>query len=151
MQTCFVGIDSGSTSAFAVLDVDGRLVEVSSSKKGEGDGFLFGSLGKYSLVTVACDTNPPSKAARRLKRTFGCRLYFPKNSLSTLEKEVLCRDFRVGNSHERDALASVLKYYRAMAGKLRQLSRRVKSRPVVGIDAAARRMISGERIADILR
>ena len=94
MRSFIAGIDAGATSAYAIMTLDGEVIEVKSRKDAKGD-FLFESLAKYSPIFIACDTNPPSQAARKLKRSFSARLYYPAKSLSIIEKDMICKDKNV--------------------------------------------------------
>jgi len=150
LQSFIAGIDSGSTSAFAIMALDGEIIEINSRKDAPGD-FLFESLAKYSPIFIACDTNPPSQAARRLKRSFGARLFFPHKSLPILEKELMCRGSAVRNAHERDALASAIKCQHALSSKLRQLRRRLSDAGALdSYEVIARGMLSGKSVNDLL-
>ena len=150
MQSFIAGIDSGTTSAYAIMTLDGEIVEVKSRKDAKGD-FLFGSLAKYSPIFIACDTNPPSQAARKLKRSFAARLYFPPKSLPVIEKDLMCRGLGARNAHERDALASAIKCQHALSSKLRQLKRRLSERGASdSYEVIARGMLFGKSVADLL-
>jgi uncharacterized protein len=150
LQSFIAGIDSGSTSAYAVMTLDGEVIEVKSRKDAKGD-FLFESLAKYSPIFIACDTNPPSQAARKLKRSFSARLYCPSKSLPVIEKDTICKDRNVRNAHERDALASAIKCQHALSSKLRQLKRRLSERGASdSYELIARGMLFGKRVSDLL-
>lgn len=150
MQSFIAGIDSGSTSAYAIMTLDGEVLEVKSRKDAPGD-FLFESLAKYSPIFIACDTNPPSQAARKLKRSFAARLYFPAKSLPIIEKDLLCRGLGAKNAHERDALASAVKCQHALSSKLRQLKRRLSERGASdSYEVIARGMLFGKSVHDLL-
>ncbi|MFA6329107.1 MAG: DUF460 domain-containing protein [Candidatus Micrarchaeia archaeon] len=150
MQSFIAGIDSGSTSAYAVMTLDGEIVEIKSRKDAQGD-FLFESLAKYSPIFIACDTNPPSQAARKLKRSFSARLYCPSKSLPIVEKELMCRGLAAKNAHERDALASAIKCQHSLSSKLRQLRRRLSEAGALdSYEIIARGMLSGKNVSDFL-
>ena len=147
MAGYIAGIDAGATSAYAIIALDGEVVEV-KSKKDAGRAFLFESLGKFSPLFVACDTNPPSRSARRLKRAFACKLFFPNRSMPVLEKETMCKGIAVRNAHERDALASAMKCHNFLSSKLRQLKRRLSERGAQdSFEVVARGMLSGKRVS----
>lgn len=150
MQSFIAGIDSGSTSAYAIMTLDGEIIEIKSRKDAQGD-FLFESLAKYSPIFIACDTNPPSQAARRLKRSFCARLYHPLKSLPVVEKELMCRGSGAKNAHERDALASAIKCQHALSSKLRQIKRRLSERGASdSYEVIARGMLFGKSMTDLL-
>jgi predicted RNase H-like nuclease (RuvC/YqgF family) len=150
LQSFIAGIDAGATSAYAIMTLDGEVLEVKSRKDAKGD-FLFESLAKYSPLFIACDTSPPSQAARKLKRSFCARLFHPSKSLSLIEKELLCKSHKTRNAHERDALASAIKCQHALSSKLRQLKRRLSERGAQdSYEVIARGMLFGRRVSDLL-
>jgi len=150
LKSFIAGIDSGSTCAYALMTLDGEIVKVASKKDAQGD-FLFESLATYSPIFIACDTNPPSQAARRLKRSFSARLFYPSKSLSIIEKELMCRGLGAKNAHERDALASAIKCQHALSSKLRQLRRRLSDAGASdSYEVIARGMLFGKNVSDFL-
>ena len=135
-----MGIDPGTTVAYAVLDYQGRLVALKSAKNMKKDA-LITELATYSPSLIACDTNPPVKLASRLKACFSTRLYCPDESLSIEEKNKLAKTAatspatatksaagpspsRFRNAHERDALAAAVKAFHSVENKLRQVGAR---------------------------
>ena len=150
MQSFIAGIDSGTTSAYAIMTLDGEIIDIKSRRDATGD-FLFESLAKYTPIFIACDTNPPSQAARKLKRSFAARLYHPSRSLSIIEKNFLARGRGVRNAHERDALAAAIKCQNALSSKLRQLKRRLSERGASdSYEIIARGMLFGRRVSDMV-
>lgn len=150
MAAYIAGIDAGATSAYAVITLDGEIIEIKSRKDPKGD-FLFESLAEYSPIFIACDTSPPSQAARKLKRSFCARLYHPSKSLSVIEKDLIARGHPIRNAHERDALASAIKCQHALSSKLRQLKRRLSERGASdSYEVIARGMLFGKRVSDLL-
>lgn len=149
MVAVIAGIDAGATCAYALISLEGKVVRI-GSRKDAGQKYLFEALASASPVFIACDTNPPSATAKKLKQAFGCRLFVPRKSLGVLEKEIMCRDYKVANHHERDALSAAIKCYNAASGKLRQLDRRIRTkRRELEFEPTAKRMLSGESVHDI--
>ena len=150
MNSYIAGIDSGSTCAYAIMTLDGEIIKVDSRKDATSD-FLFESLAKYSPIFIACDTNPPSQAARKLKRSFSARLFFPAKSIPIIEKELMCRGLGAENAHERDALASAIKCQHSLSSKLRQLRRRLSEAGASdSYEIIARGMLFGKSVHDLL-
>ena len=75
---------------------------------------------------IACDTNPPSRLAKKLKAVFHAKLFYPTHSLAQWEKIKLTNRFDVKpkNLHERDALAAAAKAFHKVENKLRQAKAR---------------------------
>ncbi|PIT85127.1 hypothetical protein COU36_05040 [Candidatus Micrarchaeota archaeon CG10_big_fil_rev_8_21_14_0_10_59_7] len=140
-----MGIDSGATTAYAALDLDGNILAMESRKNWNKGDFLR-RLGRWTPLVVASDTNPPLKFAKKVAATFKARLFAPPRSLTHREKCRITRDFNYGNTHERDALASAIKAYNSIAAnKMRQVKRRFGTRE------AQERVMRGERMASLCR
>lgn len=116
-----------------------------------GAGDLVKRLSAFEITVVACDTNPPAKQARKLAASFRARLYYPKHSLSFLEK-IRLADGEGRNDHERDALAAARKAFHAIAeNKMRLLSRKLEKAERASEESAiGERVLRGERIHDLL-
>ena len=148
------GVDAGATTAYAVLTLEGEVIRI-ASKKDAGNEFLISGISNSGTpVFIASDTNPPNDTARRLKRAFACRLYYPRKSLSTVDKEMLCKSYKVRNAHERDALSAAIKCANEISSKMRQLHHRLgglgDGQERASFERIANRMLSGERVHDII-
>ncbi len=135
------------TTAFAVLDLQGNVLALRSRRNWGSEGFLQ-AIAAYDPVIVASDTNPPSKLANKLHRSFSCRLFCPKHSLTLQEKYKLTSEFRPKNAHERDALAAALKAFHSIENKVRQVKRRAQAHGKEPFLAQAA-VLRGKRMSDV--
>lgn len=120
---------------------------IKSKKNWRPDEFAK-AIAPFSPIIIAADTNPPSKAAKKLAAAFLCRLYYPSKSLTIRQKIKLAQKHKA-NSHERDALAAALKaYYDLAANKMRQLDRKYGERATVKVKG---RVLSGQRTDQALK
>jgi len=111
------GIDSGTWRAFAIVDFEGNALSV-ESRKNWGENSFIRDLAVFSPTIIACDKSIPPRKVSILKRVFSARLYKPSKNLTVAQKHRLVEDFKVKNSHERDALASALKAFKSVSSKL---------------------------------
>lgn len=118
-----LGIDPGTTTAYAALDVKGDIVALRSSKLLNFSNLLFEVTKHGKVVVVAADTNPASEFVDKFSRVTGAKLIYPKENLKTIEKKRLTSDFKVKNVHENDALAAALFAFK----KIRSLLRKIDS------------------------
>jgi len=123
-----VGVDPGTTTAVAVLDLNGRLLGVKSRKNwsaGEVIDYIT-SFGKP--VVVATDRKNPPEFVSKLKASFQAVLYAPKEDMS-VEKKKSMVDGAGGtlNDHERDAMAAALEAYNSYKNKLMNVEKRIPS------------------------
>ncbi len=103
-----VGIDPGTTTGCAIIDLSGRLILL-FSKRDAGLSSVIARIAKEGrVVGVGCDkANPPSFVAR-VASNFNARLLSPEEDLPVSLKKELTSKYTTANDHERDALASAL-------------------------------------------
>jgi predicted RNase H-like nuclease (RuvC/YqgF family) len=124
-----VGIDLGITTGIAILDIKGKIVDL-SSKKEAGRADLIKHIVKFgNPLIIASDVNPLPKGIEKLASSFGCYVFYPKVSMSNKEKEKMIEDYRekIKDSHQKDALAAALRAFRnyhAMFLKIEEVTKR---------------------------
>jgi predicted RNase H-like nuclease (RuvC/YqgF family) len=147
-----IGFDAGAWSAFAAVDLEGRVAAV-ESRKNWSLKEVIERAARFDPIAIACDTNPPSKQARKLATAFSAKLVFPKHSLTLYEKNQLAAKAAVKtrNSHERDAVAAALKAFHLLENKLRQLRGKLeRAERLAEVTRASERVLHGERMSDVL-
>ncbi|MDY6957948.1 MAG: DUF460 domain-containing protein [Halobacteriota archaeon] len=119
-----VGLDPGTTTAIAILGLDGELLELFSSRTTSILDIigLISSFG-HPLI-VASDVVPTPSSVERVKRAFDAHLYRIDTSLSVDEKTRLAKPFEYNNEHERDALAAALEAFKGYKNKFEQIERK---------------------------
>jgi predicted RNase H-like nuclease (RuvC/YqgF family) len=122
-----VGVDPGTTTAVAILDLSGRLVEVSSSRVSSVPDIIEHISEKGRPVVIATDVVPPPAAVEKIKRAFNAVLFTPNERISVEEKVRLARPLGYGNDHERDALAAAVKAFNAYKNKFAQIDKKAPS------------------------
>jgi hypothetical protein len=136
-KAVLVGIDPGTTTGLAIVNLDGKLCRVISAKNFSLKDIL-SLLVKYpQVLIVASDVSPVPRLVEKVASTLSSVLYTPPHSLSVAEKKELVdskfsRD-DYGNSHERDALAAALKAYNHFKPKLENLDKRLKEKDLADI------------------
>lgn len=153
MVEIIIGFDAGTLSAFAAVDLEGRVAAVESLKNWSLKEVIERA-ARFYPIAVACDTNPPSKQARKLATAFSAKLVFPKHSLTLYEKNQLAAKAvaKTRNSHERDAIAAGLKAFHLLENKLRQVRRKLeRAERLWEVTRASERVLHGERMSDVLR
>ncbi|MHC1581359.1 MAG: DUF460 domain-containing protein [Methanopyraceae archaeon] len=156
-----VGVDPGATTAVAVLNADGAVIHLESSRNVSISEIVerVESLGRPAVV--ATDVSPVPTAVERLARTLGAKLYRPKRSLSVDEKRELVKGHlakrgervRPRDTHQRDALAAAIKAYHTLVKPtIKKVERRApedaKRRDVL---KAASYVIKGLPVSDALK
>lgn len=116
-----VGIDPGTTTAYAILDINGNIVDLRSSKLFNFSNLLLEIMKHGKIVVVAADTSPASGFVDKFSRVTGAKLVYPKENLKTIEKKRLTSDFEVKNVHEKDALSAALFAFKRIKPLLRKV------------------------------
>jgi hypothetical protein len=98
----------------AVLDTKGNVLNLTSIREAKRSDLIKHVLSFGRPIAVASDVNPLPRMIEKLAAALGSKVYFPKVSLTNLEKEKIINDFEddVENSHQKDALAAGLKAFR---------------------------------------
>jgi len=122
-----VGVDPGTTTAVAILDLSGRLIEVSSSRVSSIPEIIEHISEMGRPVVIATDVVPPPGAVEKIKRAFKAVLFTPNERISVEEKVRLARPLGYGNDHERDALAAAVKAFNTYKNKFAQIDRKTPS------------------------
>ncbi len=110
-----VGIDPGTTTGLAILDINGNILAV-VSKREMGRNEIVNFITKFGQpLIVASDVNPLPKTVEKIARILHVKPYFPEESLHIREKEELIKDFSgiVKDGHEVDALAASIKAWKS--------------------------------------
>ncbi len=74
---------------------------------------------------IATDRKNPPDYILKMRASFNCILYTPKDDISVEKKKSLTSAYRTKNDHERDALASALEAFNTFRNKLRNIEKRV--------------------------
>lgn len=152
-----VGLDPGTTTGIAVLDLDGNLIYTKSRKnfsRSEVSKYLSG-LG--SPVIITGDTRPLPRMVEKMASTFSASLEVPEQSLSRLEKKRILKSFfrrnpgieKPNNRHERDALASALHAWKGVRELVAKVNKKLEDRdsPELGDYVKSNVIVKGENIS----
>lgn len=117
-----VGIDPGTTLAYAVLDLNGNVVRVSSSKQLDLNSLTANIFYLGKPLIVATDVNPVPQLIEKFAAQTGSRIIGPKQSLKVDQKKELTKDYSCANDHESDALAAAILAFKKVRALLRKIS-----------------------------
>ncbi len=128
-----VGVDPGMVTGLAALDLNGRLVLLTSGR-GLSRGRISRILAEHGYpLVVASDVHPPPELVAKLGSMHDAVVYTPGRLLTTSEKQELVHEFcekhegvQVEDSHQRDALAAAIKAYNSFKSKLEQCEAHVR-------------------------
>lgn len=105
-----IGVDPGTTTAVAILDLDGEQIATRSEKEFDQSSINSFIVAHGKPLIIATDVTPAPQFVEKLVSTFGAELYQPDNDLGQDEKEALLQnDEHSFDSHTRDAIAAARK------------------------------------------
>ncbi len=123
-----LGIDPGTTLGYALVDLDGNLIELKSVKGLSLDFLCSRLVKKGKVVVISVDVKNAPSFASKLSARLGARLIVPDGDLLIKDKLKLIKDFKVTNKHQRDALASALFAFKSIRSLLNKIDRHLKKR-----------------------
>ncbi|MFB6227152.1 MAG: DUF460 domain-containing protein [Halobacteriales archaeon] len=103
-----VGIDPGTTTAVALLDLHGDTLDVLSTRTADTAAIIEWIIERGRPVVVAADVTPMPETVEKIRRSFDAAGWVPDSDLPVDEKKHRAREEGYDNDHERDALAAAL-------------------------------------------
>ena len=143
-----VGIDPGTTSAVAALDLDGNLLHLESSRQMNMSGVIESLYRVGKPLVVASDVQEMPYSVEKIRRAFSAVAYTPRQDTSVEAKLAVTADYPYTNVHERDALSAALDAYLQYRSKFRNLIKRVP--PGHDLDEVRARVIRGQALDQVL-
>ncbi len=135
-----VGIDPGTTTAIAVLTLDGELRKLHSGREISIPQIIEMIAEEGRPLIIASDVFPAPNAVEKIRRAFNALPSSPSDVLSSEDKIEFASPYGYSNNHERDAIAAAVSFYRKNKNKFEQIRKKIPE----GLDA-------GEAIAQVVR
>ncbi len=123
-----VGIDPGTTLAYAVLDLYGNVLRISSSKQSDINSLTANVFYIGKPLVVATDVNPVPKFVEKFAAETGSKVICPRQSLKVYQKNELTKNYSCTNDHECDALAAAILAFKKIRALLKKISIYLKRR-----------------------
>ena len=103
-----VGIDPGTTTAVAVVDTDGSVLDVYSTRTDDTAAVIEWIIERGRPFLVAADVTPMPGTVEKIRRSFDATGWTPNSDLLIDRKQHRTRDIGYDNDHQRDAIAAAL-------------------------------------------
>ncbi|MBI2654546.1 DUF460 domain-containing protein [Candidatus Woesearchaeota archaeon] len=103
-----VGIDPGTTIGYAVLDIEGNLIYLHSSKQLDLNSLIAKTVELGKAVLVGTDKLKVPGLVQAFATKLGARIVSPEQDLKVDEKRSIVKNFKCEDEHQSDALASAL-------------------------------------------
>ena len=145
-----VGIDPGTTTAAAVVGLDGSVLDVYSSRTSDTADVIEWLIERGRPIIVAADVEPMPETVEKFRRSFDAAGWQPTTDLPVDEKLHRTRDDDYDNDHERDAMAAALFAFDAHEDQFDRITRKVPPRLDRG-EVIARVVSGGESVEAVLR
>ncbi|MDI9616557.1 MAG: DUF460 domain-containing protein [Methanothrix sp.] len=120
-----VGIDPGTTTGLAALNLKGELVDIVSARTMSSSDVIEWIAARGRPLIVATDVSPAPGAVEKIKRAFNAVLFSPSEDLAAEDKILLARPFNYRNDHERDALAAAMSAFKKYRNKFSQVEKKI--------------------------
>ncbi|MBI2102014.1 DUF460 domain-containing protein [Candidatus Woesearchaeota archaeon] len=129
-----VGIDPGTTTGYAVLDIEGNLLYVNSSKHLDLNQLISKTISFGKAVLVGTDKAKAPGMVEAFATKLGAKVISPEEDLKVIDKKEITKNFSFSDEHQGDALASALFAYRsarALLDKIDAFARENKRQDIV--------------------
>ncbi len=114
-ELIIAGIDPGTTTSYALLDLKGNLIKINSYRNIPLSSIIKETIPFGDIIIVGADVNPVPNFVERYASSVGAKLIIPNHKLFSKEKRKLVEQFIKEkeikikfNKHEIDALASAI-------------------------------------------
>ena len=122
-----MGLDPGTTTGIAALNLSGELVDLISSRGLSSSDVIEWIAARGRSLVVATDVYPTPGSVEKVKRAFNAVLYSPGGDIPAEEKIALGKEFGYKNDHERDALAAAMSAFKKYKNKFLQVEKKSPS------------------------
>ncbi|WP_058367380.1 DUF460 domain-containing protein [Haloparvum sedimenti] len=144
-----VGIDPGTTTAVAVVGLDGTVHDLYSSRTADTAEVTEWVIERGRPVIVAADVEHMPETVEKFRRSFDAAGWTPDSDIPVDEKLHRTREVTYENDHERDALAAALYAVDDHADQFERITRKTPAR-VDREEVIARVVAGGSSVEAVL-
>jgi hypothetical protein len=137
-----VGIDPGTTTAAAVVGIDGSLLDAYSTRTDDVAAVIEWIIERGRPIIVAADVTPMPETVEKIRRSFEAAGWYPDSDLPVDEKKHRTRETSYDNDHERDAIAAALEAYDSHESQFDRVAEKVPPQHELG--EVLSRVVAGE-------
>ena len=144
-----VGIDPGTTTAVGVVDLDGNVLDVLSTRTADTAEIIEWIVEHGRPLLVAADVTPMPETVEKIRRSFDAASWVPVSDLPVDEKQHRTREVGYDNDHERDAVAAALFAFDDHEDQFERIARKVPPRMDRG-EITARVLTGDESVETVI-
>jgi len=149
VKRIIVGIDPGITVGIAILSLDGEVLSLESKRNFKKSEIINYIISSGSPTIIATDKISPPKIIEKINANFDSILYSPKNDLSQKEKFELTREYKLKNTHQRDALAAALSAFLRYSELIEKIDKNLAEKNLFNKKDEVKDMIIKKKINNI--
>jgi len=137
-----VGVDPGTTTAVAVVGLDGEVLDVISTRTADAADVTEWIIERGRPVVVAADVTPMPETVEKLRRSFDAAGWTPERDLPVDVKQHRTREEGYDDDHQRDAMAAAFGAFDHHKDQFDRIAAKVPPGQEVGPVVA--RVVAGE-------
>ncbi|MBI2499677.1 DUF460 domain-containing protein [Candidatus Woesearchaeota archaeon] len=135
MESLIVGLDPGATVGYAILDLNGGLIDVGSFK-GSLDQAVKIISNKGKVIIIGTDVMNTPKFIQKFSARINAKVIVPERDLLYIQKKKMTKEYlkekelKLKNKHEMDALASALFAYKSFKGLFNKIDNEINNEEI---------------------
>ncbi|MFU8867978.1 DUF460 domain-containing protein [Natronococcus sp.] len=137
-----VGIDPGTTTAVAIVSLEGEVLDVWSSRTSDTADVIEWIVERGRPIVVAADVTPMPETVEKFRRSFDAAGWVPDSDLPVDEKQHRTREHPYDDDHQRDAMAAALYAVDAHEDQFERIAERIP--PGIDRGEVTARVVAGE-------
>jgi len=142
-----IGIDPGTTTAYAILSIDGRVISVKSSKQLKLDTIVRETHQNGIPLIVGTDRRKCPGMVSKFAAKTGAAKAVPDYDISGIEKNLMTKGIETENAHQKDALASALVAYRQYKPLLKRVDKTLAKEGKSELSEEVKRIVITKKIS----
>lgn len=144
-----VGIDPGTTSAVAVLDLRGNHRRIESGKNFSDDKIINSILKEGTPILISTDKAKVPSAVQDISSNFKASTFSPDEDLPIERKKDIVEGYDYGNLHERDALAAAVYAYHNYENKFRNIEKRTDELNLQNLSPRIKELVITDEVENV--
>jgi len=143
------GIDPGTVSGYAIIDIEGNLVSIGSERELTTGDLILKIIKHGKIYAIGSDVYPCPNLTNKIATRIGVRVISPDHDLKYLEKIKIVDTYlkkqkkiiKINNKHEKDALAAALYGLKKINGLLKKIDDHLKEHNKIYLKEQVKRRV----------
>lgn len=135
VKNLIVGIDPGTTTGVAILDLKGNILSVMNKREMKKSEIIKHILKFGQPLIISSDVTSVPKAVKKVASQMDARIYSPEETFLVKDKKKLTKDYSdlFKDRHGTDALAASLKAWKGNRSFFLKVEKELKRRDALDI------------------